>query len=774
MVLTNFQLRNRRRTASANVAAATTTMSGDPSLARLLADPSASTFLSLFHLLSVPTSGESREVLHQFALSTMMRRAMKLDFFDAVDGNVLTSSDPSHLISLACHYCKIVTDYCFEVAQVEDVSFSFNAVKAATGPLAALLVRCYHLIHQLKKEQPFAVSAASASNTSSFLSFVFSMLAGNSESRPHRIVRLRVIMNIPEVVNAPHCGKKLSIEPVFLKLIYEELQDIDCQRKLLDFLILSTDSAPPYAEMFDLCSKWAGVVPLRPEFLIPVCDLANSLIATDGDAATSDIRLLHAVYAFFAAAFEVEDEDESMENNQRQQRRASKRDGKGYTAPPKFAKSARISAAFVAISKSIAFVIAKIPGCALGHPSSPINCLCAAASTFLPAIFNPAVDCRNPSYEYIFGQICQSILELTTSGNVCRKLVYEPLEALASRVGSNVLTEGAWYCREDFLDGVRSFLIQSSMNLALKASYPPLYFRYYEEPVISELEVERNDARELLRTVAMTDEKALVFILSECQNSFASGVLDANACHVFSALAKPVTKVLAKVAGGESSALHFWLGCLREMLHCAVKLLTSLGMQSEGGVGSGSRPLPNSALSASIDILRVVCISISSHGLIFHSLLRKEPRFEAALQEIAALSVQFCVACCQKVREHPLMMDASADLNSLENLRGEFRGPGGEDHVGALALNRLCFEAQNADDKGPSPLAIIMAKCHTESLFDLHEILFLQESGDDAANAVLTSKSRRIILSSVCFLCTVSCDQRRLRLLVDSVRAASN
>ena len=120
------------------------------------------------------------------------------------------------------------------------------------------------------------------------------------------------------------------------------------------------------------------------------------------------------------------------------------------------------------------------------------------------------------------------------------------------------------------------------------------------------------------------------------------------------------------------------------------------------------------------------------------------------------------------------MMDASADLNSLENLRGEFRGPGGEDHVGALALNRLCFEAQNADDKGPSPLAIIMAKCHTESLFDLHEILFLQESGDDAANAVLTSKSRRIILSSVCFLCTVSCDQRRLRLLVDSVRAASN
>jgi hypothetical protein len=49
----------------------------------------------------------------------------------------------------------------------------------------------------------------------------------------------------------------------------------------------------------------------------------------------------------------------------------------------------------------------------------------------------------------------------------------------------------------------------------------------------------------------------------------------------------------------------------------------------------------------------------------------------------------FCGETCKRVKEYPQnVINVNAFMTVLECVSGEFHSPGGEDHVGALAINR--------------------------------------------------------------------------------------
>ena len=58
----------------------------------------------------------------------------------------------------------------------------------------------------------------------------------------------------------------------------------------------------------------------------------------------------------------------------------------------------------------------------------------------------------------------------------------------------------------------------------------------------------------------------------------------------------------------------------------------------------------------------------------------------------------------------------------------QFHSPGGEDHVGCLALNRLCVDPSSpGQGERHSPLAEVMASRFSKELLDCHENMHEKE-----------------------------------------------
>ncbi|GMH67818.1 hypothetical protein TrRE_jg7357, partial [Triparma retinervis] len=440
-VLTNFQLKNRRRTS-----ATYQEVPKDAKLEGIMKHGGNSTFQTLINLLQVQADGPAKEVYAQFAISTILRRAMGMDFFDLVDGSVASLT-----FHEAISICRSFASYVFSVS-----SSPTPLLKTSAGALAALLVRCYHIRSQLLRSSSTSAPAELAHATSTnptidmdnIVSFTLTLLLSSSPSPPpstssnYKLTSLLTLTYLPDLLATPLQGKKLSIEPVYLTSLYRQVESTPVQ----SLVLACCQSAPPphYPQVFGLCERWAAVVPLTPALLKPICSLGNSAMETFGGGdETGGKQLAKAVYGFYVAAFEIEDEDEAEQKTKRMLKRQDKRRTKGGVLNPKkgggikrpsFSRSSATSAAVMAAAISIPHLALQVDSSPHTHPGgTAINCVTAAATTCLPVLFSSILPSPLPGWEVsLFTATVNCLTALTSSPSTeTRSLVYEPLECLA-------------------------------------------------------------------------------------------------------------------------------------------------------------------------------------------------------------------------------------------------------------------------------------------------------------------------------------------------------
>jgi hypothetical protein len=303
------------------------------------------------------------------------------------------------------------------------------------------------------------------------------------------------------------------------------------------------------------------------------------------------------------------------------------------------------------------------------------------------------------------------------------------------------------------------------MSLASTCGYPTDYFVDLGAVSDDELEVYRNDIRDLLRAVAGTGDSSstsnvdsstepvaltsavLSKLLQMCFDAASSAhhrneLAPETAIHALSALAKPLNhlgKHYAKSGGGEQA---------KEVLLVALNTLAVVHEMIDKAFQVSS---PNSQL---LPLTRITNIATSSLAPMFAALCScpgEDGSMLDAIHRVVGMSVRTATFSLIHFPELP----AQSTYDPTEsNARGALRSPGGEDHVGCLSLMRLTFASQE--------LTLILVKASgpfIPRLCELHGQLKSIET--ERGRGVLHGqgvcpKSRRILLRVLCHIEVIS------------------
>jgi hypothetical protein len=295
------------------------------------------------------------------------------------------------------------------------------------------------------------------------------------------------------------------------------------------------------------------------------------------------------------------------------------------------------------------------------------------------------------------------------------------------------------------------------MSLATKCGYPENYFFDFGANNDEDLEQERNDVRDVLRTVGgcigpdgssrdadsntvRVTSLILLRILQVCADSIQAAANTSNlfaesAAHAFSSLAKPVNQLAQSFVQSQLPPLQE----SRTILNLTLGILASMSQQLVDA-------FPHAAVSELFPISRLSNLAVSSFAPMLSALV-SHSEFEQRVLSVVNLSIKSSAMSIVTLPE----LSAPSTLRSTRyDIRGAMRSPGGEDHVGCLALMRLATESDS--------LAHVFLRSDptiVRQLCELYEKLKTMETergqGVLHGHGVLP-KSRRILLGVICHL----------------------
>lgn len=291
------------------------------------------------------------------------------------------------------------------------------------------------------------------------------------------------------------------------------------------------------------------------------------------------------------------------------------------------------------------------------------------------------------------------------------------------------------------------------MSLATSCGYPSTYFNNFSAHTDEDLEIYRNDVRDMLRSLNGSEEggstsnveanrspllisqkiiqKVLHAILDSLSRSRTEGSLpEETAVHAFSALAKPLNHQAQSwdQVGGQN--LEIALQCV----HYA----------SEGVLSAFHRQYDPRVV---LPIARTLCIGLASLSPMLSSLAAVlcESNDEKCnhIQKVFQLVIQLELSSIEHFDELPSAMSTPG-----VDVRGAMRGPGGEDHVACVALMRLCSSSRKSDH-----FVAMQFAPHLSRMCDMYRKLKQLEMKRGAHLLSVqgtTPKSRRILLGVIC------------------------
>ena len=395
----------------------------------------------------------------------------------------------------------------------------------------------------------------------------------------------------------------------------------------------------------------------------------------------------------------------------------------------------------------------------------PIGCLAASANACLPHLLRNSASPASafPQSKELFVAISETFQEMCQSRHrVIRAFSMEPIFSLHTALLQHLMAQErvAGGGGQPLEEGLQRVLVdhffKCSMSLATACRYPEDYFRNMGAESDEDLEIERNDVREVLRAVAVSERggstafadvsripfDVTVQILSRILHACLDAVQTAHgnnqlfpetAIHCFSALAKPLnqlSKCYAK-AGQPDGAV--------DILKVALQIFNT-SLQSVIDAFSSVPAHETFPLS------RVVNLAIASLAPMLSNLCNVSG-FTEEVDHVLRLCLSSSATSIARI---PELATPSVLGHNMYDIRGAMRSPGGEDHVGCLAIMRLSTESEELALR-----VVAAAGSDIQQLCQLHSQLKTIETAREKGTVHgtgVTPKSRRILLNIICHL----------------------
>ena len=292
------------------------------------------------------------------------------------------------------------------------------------------------------------------------------------------------------------------------------------------------------------------------------------------------------------------------------------------------------------------------------------------------------------------------------------------------------------------------------MSLAASSAYPKGYFDHFSALSDENLEIYRNDVRDMLRSVAGSDEggstanveasrpplplsqkvlqKILQSIFESISHSQSAHCLpEETAVHALSALAKPLNHQALGWDHRGGQNLETALKCLS----CAHDLVLSFC-----DLSTEARTI--------LPVLRTLNIAIASLSPMLSKvgviLLESSEEKKHQITQLLRSAISLTLTSIEQFPELPQTDNRDRHFEA----RGAMRGPGGEDHVACVALMRLCSDSEQlsrmiAEESRP----FLPRMCE---LYQRLKTLEIKRGGHLLNVQGTTPKSRRILLGVIC------------------------
>ena len=322
----------------------------------------------------------------------------------------------------------------------------------------------------------------------------------------------------------------------------------------------------------------------------------------------------------------------------------------------------------------------------------PVGAIAACANACLPFILREPGAHQDTASMSLFVSISHSIQQVCASpSRMVRSFAAESLYTLHDVLSNILTTNSNQSLTADLFEVISFHFFQSSMNLASQCGYPSGYFNDLGEDNDEDLESERNDVREVLRTMScfpsttsirsenypdthIAVSSSILLRLLQCcaqpiQEAATSNTLfPETALHAFSALAKPIYSVAS-----------LYLEYLNQGAPEDKNFIVILNLAFEITKTAGRCLLlafPIAPVNEILPLSRVYNLAVASLSPML-SKLAQIPTMEPEVKTIMRIGIE---AAATSMLRLPELSGPSSLRSSRFDIRGAMRSPGGEDH----------------------------------------------------------------------------------------------
>jgi hypothetical protein len=322
----------------------------------------------------------------------------------------------------------------------------------------------------------------------------------------------------------------------------------------------------------------------------------------------------------------------------------------------------------------------------------PVGAIAACANACLPFILREPGVHQDTTSMSLFVSISHSIQQVCASpSRMVRSFTAESLYTLHDVLSKILTTDSNPSLTADLFEVITFHFFQSSMNLASQCGYPSGYFNDLGEDNDEDLESERNDVREVLRTMScfpsttsirsenypaslIAVSSSILLRLLQCcalpiqEAATTNTLFPETALHAFSALAKPINSVaslyLEYLNQGAPEDKNFIV-----ILNLAFEIIKTAGRCL-------LLVFPIASVKEILPLSRVYNLAVASLSPLL-SKLTQIPTMEPEVKTIMRIGIE---AAATSMLRLPELTGPSSLRSSRFDIRGAMRSPGGEDH----------------------------------------------------------------------------------------------
>jgi len=330
----------------------------------------------------------------------------------------------------------------------------------------------------------------------------------------------------------------------------------------------------------------------------------------------------------------------------------------------------------------------------------PVGCICYCVAACIPHFFSHGPISAEDESDSIklFGFLTEAMQKVCSSQNrSVRALVYENLDA----VHLAIVEEATSANLSEIQMMAVQFICKCLSILSERCKYPDGYFVDLSRNNDEGVEIERNDIRDLVRSVCALDLKApqsmqiSMIIIDQTLQYCISGAFDDDKkysipsetyIHLLSATAKPLQYLIQMLNQGNVPDLQRVERIFNNALDCLSEYCEKL-------LGCFTQMYP---INETLPISRLVCITIASFASFFSGLVDFTSTLHHQLQAKVERTLGLAVlAIMSSILNVPELTAVSTLINTRYDIRGAMRAPGGEDHCGCIALKRLVLTGES-------------------------------------------------------------------------------